>query len=128
MDDNGQHLNGNSILKRIKNICGSIGAPEMRVHDLRHTYSRNSLAAGNKFDQISEALGHSSVDFTKKQYEHFPESLHEKTGLNMDAFEEQRREKKEKSNQKTGLPLKAARSFLGFKKSSKWSIKGSKTK
>lgn len=90
----GQHLVGVTLLKHFKVLAAVAGAPEMRIHDLRHTYSRNSLLAGNTFDQISEALGHASIDFTKKQYGHFPEALHEKTGQNMDAYERQRQAKR----------------------------------
>lgn len=86
----GDHFAVRTIIKHFKALAAKVGAPEMRVHDLRHTYSRNSLAAGNTFDQISEVLGHSSVDFTKKQYGHFPDALHIKSGENMDAYEFER--------------------------------------
>lgn len=51
------------------------GAPRMRVHDLRHAYAIKLAEAGVPLHFVAEVLGHSSVDFCRKQYAKFsPES------------------------------------------------------
>lgn len=102
VNDIGQHLTSTTVLPHFRKVLAAIGAPkEMRIHDLRHTYVYNALQSGLTYDQISENLGHKSVDFTKSQYGHFPELLHEDSGQKMDAFsakvEEQRAARKKKA-------------------------------
>lgn len=51
-------------------IAIQVGLNGVRFHDLRHTFTSLMLLRGAKPKVISEALGHSSVDFTLDVYSH----------------------------------------------------------
>ena len=47
----------------------------LRIHDLRHAYAIKLAESGCPMHFISEVLGHSSTEFTRKRYARFsPES------------------------------------------------------
>ena len=70
MNEAGQHLIDNTVLKHFKNIVTKIGIPETRFHDLRHTYATNSIRIGDPIKTVSENLGHATVAFTLDVYGH----------------------------------------------------------
>lgn len=64
----GQPLSDRTVYKHFKKAAAALGKPEMRFHDLRHTYAVNSLLAGEDPKTISSNLGHRSVAFTLEVY------------------------------------------------------------
>ena len=54
----GEHLNIVTLYKQFKQIAAQIGAPEARIHDLRHTFEVISLQNGDDFKTVQDALGH----------------------------------------------------------------------
>lgn len=50
------------------------GCPDLRMHDLRHSFASAALAAGYSLDQIGELLGHRSNQTTKR-YAHLVEEM-----------------------------------------------------
>lgn len=59
--------------------------PEIRFHDLRHTYATNSLRAGVSVTTVSRRLGHSSVSITLNVYSHALPEDHEHAARVADA-------------------------------------------
>ena len=53
-----------------KRRVDEIGLPQVRFHDLRHTYARLMLDSGCDFATLQKNLGHHSLDFTIKTYGH----------------------------------------------------------
>lgn len=53
-----------------KKICRAIGKPDLRIHDLRHTYTTICLANGVDIKTLSANLGHTSPMFTLNKYSH----------------------------------------------------------
>jgi integrase len=53
------------------------GLPEIRFHDLRHTYATLSLAAGIPLKIVSQRLGHASIMVTADLYQHVTPQLEE---------------------------------------------------
>jgi integrase len=49
------------------------GCPDLRFHDLRHSFASAALAQGLTLEQIGELLGHASTQTTKR-YAHLIES------------------------------------------------------
>jgi integrase len=45
-----------------------IGRPELRVHDLRHTYASLSRRAGADLRLLQKAMGHASITVTAHTY------------------------------------------------------------
>lgn len=83
-------LAGNSLApnKNIfyKRLVASIGLPEARLHDLRHTYATISLHAGDDIKTVQENLGHHSAAFTLGQYVHATEKMKQDSANRMDQF------------------------------------------
>lgn len=50
------------------------GCPDLRMHDLRHSFASVALAAGYTLDQIGELLGHASSSTTKR-YAHLIDEM-----------------------------------------------------
>lgn len=50
------------------------GCPDLRMHDLRHSFASAALAAGLSLSQIGELLGHKSTQTTKR-YAHLVEEV-----------------------------------------------------
>lgn len=50
------------------------GCPDLRMHDLRHSFASSALAAGLSLAQIGELLGHKSTQTTKR-YAHLVEEV-----------------------------------------------------
>jgi integrase len=53
-----------------KRIVASIGIPETRFHDLRHTFAMLSLQNGDDVKTVQENLGHATTSFTLDKYGH----------------------------------------------------------
>lgn len=66
-----------------KPACRAIGHPEMRFHDLRHTYAAMLIRLGAHPKAIMERLGHTSITVTMDLYGHLLPEINEglTTGL-----------------------------------------------
>lgn len=57
-------------IKNPKKLWGTVrkraGCPDLRMHDLRHSFASAALDAGYTLEQIGELLGHASVQTTKR--------------------------------------------------------------
>lgn len=56
-------------------MVNKIGLPELRFHDLRHTYATISLSCGDDIKTLQKNLGHSDPGFTLKVYGHVSEQM-----------------------------------------------------
>lgn len=63
-------LTPTQIDKRFKAFLAAHGFPDMRFHDLRHSYATFMLAKGINPKIVSSVLGHSGVDVTLDIYSH----------------------------------------------------------
>lgn len=59
-----------TIEHRYTRLLNAAGIEAHRFHDLRHTFTVESLRAGVDVKTVSEMLGHSSVSFTLDVYGH----------------------------------------------------------
>ena len=71
----GEHLNIVTLYKKFKQIAAQIGAPDARIHDLRHTFAVNSLQCGDDYKTVQGALGHATAAFTLDVYGHVSERM-----------------------------------------------------
>ena len=69
-----------------KRIVAGIGIPDVRFHDLRHTYAVNALRAGDDIKTVSESLGHASAAFTADTYLHFTDSMRQASAARMEGY------------------------------------------
>lgn len=69
-DEMGKPFHYHTMYTHFKQIVKRIDMPEVRFHDLRHTYATLSIQNGSDVKTISESLGHSTVAFTMDRYGH----------------------------------------------------------
>lgn len=82
----GRHLIHVSVYKSFKAIASSIGVPEARFHDLRHSYAVASLQAGDDLKTVQENLGHATASFTLDVYGHVTEKMKQESAERMEGF------------------------------------------
>lgn len=67
---NGMFVRFKTLYVYFKAIVKRMGRPEVRFHDVRHTYATLSLQSHVDPKTLSEALGHATVAFTLDVYGH----------------------------------------------------------
>ena len=63
-------LNPSTAYRQLKKILRETGLPELRFHDLRHTFATHALASGVDAKTLSGILGHTKASFTLDTYTH----------------------------------------------------------
>ena len=63
-------LNPSAAYRQLKKILQETGLPELRFHDLRHTFATHALASGVDAKTLSGILGHTKASFTLDTYTH----------------------------------------------------------
>jgi integrase len=69
------------------------GLPEVRLHDLRHTYATLALHVGVHPKVVSERLGHSTISLTLDTYSHAIPALQAEAADTVAALIDQARRK-----------------------------------
>ena len=82
----GEHIGMENLWQCFKRRVAAIGLPEMRFHDLRHTYATLSIQNGDDIKTVSESLGHATVSFTLDVYGHVTDAMRKASADRMQAF------------------------------------------
>ena len=61
-------ITGETALRQLKVILKSAGLPNIRFHDLRHTFATHAVSAGIAPKTLSSILGHSKASFSLDRY------------------------------------------------------------
>ena len=69
-----------------KRIVATIGRPDARFHDLRHTYAVNALRAGDDIKTVQGNLGHATAAFTLDVYGHVTEQMKQDSARRMEHY------------------------------------------
>ena len=82
----GRKLGRRDVLRDVKRLCKKLGvrAPERTLHAFRHTFAVNYLRRGGSVFHLQKALGHSSLEMTRRYANLNVEDLqkvHEKISL-----------------------------------------------
>ena len=85
-DDLGHHLAIHTVYKDFKKVVASIGIPDARVHDLRHSYAVASIRAGDDIKTVQGNLGHATASFTLDVYGHVTEQMKQASAERMEDF------------------------------------------
>lgn len=96
VDKNGRNLSCMTLYHHFKAIAARIGKPEMRFHDLRHTYATLSLQTGANIKTVSSQLGHATTAFTLDRYGHTTDPMRQDAANRMSAFIQSIADKKTK--------------------------------
>ncbi len=63
-------VNPNAAYRKMKAMLKKAGLPDMRFHDLRHTFATHALTSGVDAKTLSGILGHENASFTLDTYTH----------------------------------------------------------
>ena len=82
----GGHLSHYTVYKDFKKIVDTLGIPEKRFHDTRHTYAVVSLQAGDDVKTLQENMGIHSAAFVLDTYGHVTEQMKRDSANRMHEF------------------------------------------
>ena len=82
----GEHLHPQTVYNHFKKLAAEIGAPNAKVHDLRHTYAVLSLQNGDDVKTVQGNLGHATAAFTLDVYGHVSETMKDASSSRMEQF------------------------------------------
>ena len=71
-----QPVGPGSAYRRLKGLLEEAGLPDLRFHDLRHTFATHALASGVDAKTLSGILGHTKASFTLDTYTHVTGDMH----------------------------------------------------
>ena len=63
-------MNPDSAYRQLKKFLTEAGLPNIRFHDLRHTFSTHALSSGVDAKTLAGILGHTKASFTLDTYTH----------------------------------------------------------
>lgn len=82
----GGNLSPQTVYNHYKKLAVKIGAPDSRVHDLRHTFAVLSLQNGDDVKTVQGNLGHATAAFTLDVYGHVSERMKEDSAARMEEY------------------------------------------
>ena len=82
----GGHLSPSTVYHSYKRIMASIGLPDARLHDLRHSYAVAALRAGDDIKTVQGNLGHHAASFTLDVYGHVTEEMKQASADRMEQY------------------------------------------
>ena len=85
-DELGEHLCIATVYNNFKRIAAGLGLPEMRFHDLRHSYAVASIRAGDDIKTVQSNLGHATAAFTLDVYGHVTNQMRQASAERMEGY------------------------------------------
>ena len=74
-DEIGHRITPQALYRAFKLVVDELGMPDVRFHDLRHSYAVASIRAGDDIKTVQENLGHATAAFTLDVYGHVTEQM-----------------------------------------------------
>ena len=85
-NERGGHLAIHSVYTAFKRVAASIGRPDARFHDLRHSYAVAAIRSGDDIKTVQGNLGHATAAFTLDVYGHVTDQMKQASARRMDAY------------------------------------------
>lgn len=82
----GRNLSAQTVYLHFKKIAKSIGHPNARFHDLRHSYAVAALRSGDDIKTVQGNLGHATAAFTLDVYSHVTAEMQRESAERMERF------------------------------------------
>lgn len=82
----GHHVSPNSVYNQYKRIVASIGLPQARFHDLRHSYAVAAIQSGDDIKTVQGNLSHATASFTLDVYGHVTDQMKQNSAARMEKF------------------------------------------
>jgi integrase len=85
-NDAGNHINNKNMLRRYFRLAlKAAGCPNVRFHDLRHTYASLLIEQGENIKYIQTQLGHSSLTVTLNVYAHLMKPTNQEAACRLES-------------------------------------------
>ena len=85
-DELGRHLMPHTVYHNFKKIVASIGLPNARFHDLRHSYAVAAIRSGDDIKTVQGTLGHATASFTLDKYGHVTDQMKQASADRMQQY------------------------------------------
>lgn len=85
----GRNLIPQTVVRDFKEIVTSIGRPDARFHDLRHSYAVAAILAGDDIKTVQGNLGHATAAFTLDVYGHVTDQMRSASAMRMQSYIQQ---------------------------------------
>jgi integrase len=82
----GTALEPRNVTRSFKRLLRRVGLPDIRFHDLRHSFATLLLVQGVSPRVVMEMLGHSQITLTMNTYSHVIPALKEDAAARLDAI------------------------------------------
>ncbi len=82
----GTHMMTRTVYNNFKQVVASIGMPNVRFHDLRHSYAVAAIRSGDDIKTVQGNLGHHTAAFTLDQYGHVTEQMKRESAERMQKY------------------------------------------
>ena len=83
---NGGYFSSRTAYNSFKRVVEAIGAPDVRFHDMRHSYAVAAIKSGDDIKTVQENLGHATAAFTLDVYAHVTEQMKRDSAQRMEQF------------------------------------------
>ena len=84
--DNGMFVRFKTLYVHFKALVSRLNRPEVRFHDIRHTYATLAIQSEIDFKTLSLSLGHATVAFTLDTYGHVSNHMSQNAAAKMEKF------------------------------------------
>lgn len=84
--DDGRPLSPHTVYHNYKRVVTSLGIPERRLHDLRHSYAVAALLSGDDIKTVQNTLGHATAAFTLDVYGHVTDQMQRASAERMEQY------------------------------------------
>ena len=78
LNDSSKPTNPNAAYHKFKWLLKKNGLPEIKLHDLRHTFATHAIALGVDEKTLAGVLGHTKPSFTLDRYTHVTSEMQER--------------------------------------------------
>ena len=82
----GRYVAQQTMGKHYKKVVESIGRPDARFHDLRHSYAVAAIRSGDDIKTVQGNLGHATASFTLDIYGHVTDQMKEASAARMEQY------------------------------------------
>ena len=82
----GGHLMPHTVYQNYKKVVASIGRPDARFHDLRHSYAVAAIRGGDDIKTVQGNMGHATAAFTLDVYGHVTDQMKQASAARMEKF------------------------------------------
>ena len=82
----GGHLMPHTVYQNYKKVVSSIGRPDARFHDLRHSYAVAAIRGGDDIKTVQGNMGHATAAFTLDVYGHVTDQMKQASAARMEKF------------------------------------------